>query len=207
PWISAYRYPANFDYGLIKDWEDPNSPGNPNNYFIPNGSWLRNPYFLIDNIRNQSNQQVLNGKIELNYEFAPWAEVMYRAGFYSNTDEIRDYTRKFEAEGTRNTPGSVNDESLFYRRFNSDVVLNLKKEIGDFETRLLLGNNVRTDYRKVQNISANNLLYPDIINPGSRAGELDGGSAITEQRSFAVYGEDRKSTRLNSSHVKISYAV
>ncbi|GGW46247.1 SusC/RagA family TonB-linked outer membrane protein [Arenibacter certesii] len=189
PWISAYRYPANFDYSLIKDWESPNSPGNPNNYFIPNGGWYRNPYFLIDNIRNQSAQQVLNGKIELNYDLAPWAEVMYRAGFYSNTDEIRNYTRKFEAEGTRNTLGSVDDGSLFYRRFNSDLVLNLKKEIGDFDTRLLLGHNLRTDYRKSQNISASNLLYSDIINPESRAGELGGGSSITEQRSFGVYGE------------------
>lgn len=189
PWIGAYRYPANFDYDLIKDWEDPNSPGNPNNYFIPNGSWLRNPYFLIDNIRDQSNQQILNGKIELNYELASWAEIMYRAGYYSNTEETRSYTRKFEAQGTRNTPGTVNDGSLFYRRFNGDLVLNLKKDFGNLETRLLLGNNVRADYRKTQNVSSNNLLYPDIINPGSRAGELGGGSAITEQRSFAVYGE------------------
>src|SRR5690606_39006264 len=63
------------------------------------------------------------------------------------------------------------------------------KEIGDFDTRLLVGNNVRTDYRKTMNIAAGNLLYPDIINPESRAGELDGESSITEQRSFAVYGE------------------
>ncbi len=189
PWISSYRYPANFDYSLVRDWEDPNSPGNPNNYFIPNGSWLRNPYFLIDNIRNQSTQQIINGKIEFNYDVAPWMNVIYRAGLYSLADEIRDFTNKFEAPGTRNTQGSVNDGAVFYRRLNSDLILNFNKQIGKWDTRLLLGQNVRTDYRKDQNVSASNLLYRDIINESSRSGELGGGSSITEQRSMAVYGE------------------
>ncbi len=189
PWISAYRLPANFDYDLIRDWQDPNGPGNPNNYFIPDGSWLRNPFFLIDNIRNQSNQQIINGKIELNYSAASWLDIMYRAGFYTDAEESRNFTNKYEAPGTRNTPGAVNDGSLLYRRFNNDLVVNIKKDFGDFSSRLLLGQNIRTDYRKQQNVSANNLLYRDIINPGSRAGELGGGSTITEQRSLAVYGE------------------
>ncbi|MCH7413494.1 SusC/RagA family TonB-linked outer membrane protein [Belliella sp. R4-6] len=189
PWISSYRFPANFDYDLIRNWEDLNSPGNPNNYFIPNGSWLRNPYFLIDNMRNQNNQQILNGKIELNYAVAPWMDVLYRVGMYSSTDEVRNFTNKYQAEGTRNTPGSVSDQSLFYRRLNSDLIISLKKDFGDFSNRLLLGQNIRTDYRKTQNVSASNLLYTDIINPDSRQGELGGGSGITEQRSLAVYGE------------------
>jgi TonB-linked SusC/RagA family outer membrane protein len=189
PWISAYRYPANFDYDLVREWRDPNSPGNPRNYFIPNGSWLKNPYFLIDNIRDQSSQQIINGKIELNYAVAPWMEVLYRAGMFSTTDELRTFTNRYEAPGTRNTVGTVNDASNFYRRLNSDIILTFQKSIGDFKSRLLIGNNVRTDYRKQMNVSANNLLYADIINPGSRAGELGGGSSITEQRSLAVYGE------------------
>jgi len=189
PWISGYRYPANFDYDMVKNWEDPNAPGNPNNYFIPNSSWLRNPYFLIDNIRNQSKQQIVNGKLEFQYEIAPWFDVMYRAGFYSLTDEIRDFTNKFEAAGTRNTPGSVNDASVFYRRLNSDLILNFRKKFGKWDTRLLLGQNIRTDSRKQSNVSASNLLYTDIINQASRVGELAGGTTLTEQRSMGVYGE------------------
>lgn len=189
PWISAYRYPANFPYELVKDWENPNSPGNPRNYFIPNGSWLRNPYFLIDNIRNQSNEQIFNGKVELNYQIAPWFDVLYRAGIYNIAEEFRDFTNKYEAPGTRNTPGSVNDGSVFYRRLNSDLILNFKKDIGKWNNRLLLGQNIRTDNKKQSNVSASNLLYTDIINPSSRSGELAGGTTITEQRSMAVYGE------------------
>jgi TonB-linked SusC/RagA family outer membrane protein len=189
PWIAAYRYPANFDYDMVKDWQDSKSPGNPNNYFIPNGSWLRNPYFQIDNIRNQSTQQILNGKVELEYKIADWVSALYRVGMYSMNEESRNTVGKFEAQGTRNTNGSVNDASTNYQRLNSDFILSFNKEFGDISTRLLLGQNLRTDYKKSQNVGTNNLLYADVFNPGSRVGELNGGVTITEQRAAAVYGE------------------
>lgn len=189
PWIGAYRMPANFDYDFIKDWQDPNSPGNLNNYFISNASWLRNPYFLIDNLRDESNQQIINGKIDLDYEFADWFSALYRVGLYSLNDQTRNSTRKFQTNRANNTIGAVNDGSNNYQRFNSDLILKFKKDFGDFSGRLLLGQNLRTDYRKSHNLAANNLLYPDILNPDSRVGELSGNAAITEQRSLAGYGE------------------
>lgn len=189
PWIGAYRMPANFDYGFIKDWQDPNAPGNLNNYFIQDGSWLRNPYFLIDNLRDESNQQIINGKIDLEYEFADWFSALYRAGLYSLNDQSRSSTRKFLTDRANNTVGAVDDGSNNYQRFNSDLILKFKKDFGDFSTRLLLGQNLRTDHRKSHNLAANNLLYADILNPDSRVGELSGTATITEQRSLAGYGE------------------
>lgn len=195
PWIGAYRYPANFDFNMVKDWEDPLSPGNPLNYFTSSGSWLRNPYFLIDNIRDEAIQQVLNGKLELDYSFAPGVKALYRLGLYSTNDENRTHTRKFVAPGTRNVPGVVNDANSNYRRLNSDLMVSFKKDFQKITTRLLVGQNIRSDYRKQTNIGVTNsqgsgqLLYPDVINPGSRSGNLAGGTAITEYRSLAAYGE------------------
>lgn len=189
PWIGAYRYPANFDFDMMRNWEDPLAPGNPLNYFTSMGSWLRNPFFLIDNIRDESRQQILNGKVELNYKFTPWFSALYRVGMYSLNDETRSSTRKFEAPGTRNTVGSVSDGNNNYRRLNSDLILNFEKQVGEFSTRLLLGQNLRNDYRKQTGIGASNLLYPDVINPGSRVGELNGSAALTRYRSAAGYGE------------------
>ncbi len=189
PWVGAYRYPSNFDFGMVKDWENPMSPGNPLNYFTSQGSWLRNPYFLIDNIRDESRQQLLNGKIEFEYRFNPWFKTLYRVGLYSMNDETRNSTRKFEAPGTRNTVGSVSDGYNSYQRLNSDLILQFDKEFDRFSTRLILGQNLRTDYRKQTGIGASNLLYPDLLNPGSRVGELNGSSALTQYRSAAGYGE------------------
>ncbi len=189
PWIGAYRYPANFDFGMVENWQDPLSPGNPLNYFTSSGSWLRNPYFLIGSIRNESKQETLNGKLEFDYQLTPWMKAIYRVGLYSLNTATRNTTRKFEAPGTRNTNGSVSDGSERYTRLNSDVMLILEKEFDKISTRLLLGQNVRMDDQKETSIGASNLLYPDVFNPGSRIGELNGSSSISRYRSSAVYGE------------------
>ncbi|MBT0811595.1 SusC/RagA family TonB-linked outer membrane protein [Litoribacter ruber] len=189
PWIGAYRYPANFDFDMVKEWQNPNAPGNPNNYFIPNGSWLRNPYFLIDNIRNVSEEQILNFKVDFNYQLSEKVNVIYRLGHYTSNTNGRNTVNKFQAEGTRNTNGSVNDFTNHYSRWNGDLILQYRENFGDFSLQALAGQNFRTDYRKDHNLAANNLLYSDIFNQSSRVGELAGGSSIMEQRALAVYGE------------------
>ncbi len=190
PWIGAYQLPANFDYNAMKDWENPNSAANPLHYFSPTGtSNLKNPFFQIDNIREESKQQIINGKAELDYQFNPMFRAIYRLGLYSLNDEMRSTTGKFEAPGTRNVNGSVSDATNNYRRLNSDIMLSFRKTFGDFETRLLVGQNIRSDYRKQTAVGANNLLYPEVFNPGSRIVELNGSVSVTEYRSAAAYGE------------------
>ncbi|HEY8388856.1 MAG TPA: SusC/RagA family TonB-linked outer membrane protein [Parasegetibacter sp.] len=195
PWIGAYRYPANFDFDMVKDWENPLSPGNPLNYFTPQGSWLRNPYFLIDNVRDDSKQQTLNGKIELSYQFAPWMKAVYRAGLFTINEDTRSATRKFAAPGTRNVPGTVTDGTNHYQRINSDLILSFNKDFGKFSTGLLIGQNIRLDDKKTTSVGVTNsngsgqLLYPDVINIGSRTGNLAGSVGLTQYGSLATYGE------------------
>ncbi len=190
PWIGAYQLPANFPYDQMQNWQDPLSIGNPLNYFSPTGtSNLKNPFFQIDNIRNKTEQQTINGKIELDYQVTPWLKAMNRTGLYSLIEETRNTTGKFEAAGTRNVNGSVSDGNANYRRINNDFILTANKSVGDFETRILVGHNVRIDDKKTTSIGASNLLYPDLFNPGSRTGELNGSVGLTQYRSMAVYGE------------------
>jgi TonB-linked SusC/RagA family outer membrane protein len=189
PWVGAYRYPANFDFDMVKDWKDPLSPGNPLNYFTSQGSWLRNPYFLIGSIRDEVSQNTINGKVELDYEVTPWMKAIYRLGLYNLAEDARSSTRKFEGPGTRNTNGSVTDATTSYNRINSDFMLIFNKKFDKISTRLLVGQNVRMDDKKAVSVGATNLLYPDVFNPGSRTGELTGGTTITQYRSMAAYGE------------------
>jgi TonB-linked SusC/RagA family outer membrane protein len=186
PWITAYQLPANFDFNTMKNWQDPTSFANPN-YFFTDAQ--KNPYHQIDNIRDKSDQQNLNGKIELDYEVTPWFNAMYRLGVYSTSLETRSTTGKFEAAGRRNVNGSVSDGNENFRRLNGDLMLNFHKDFGKFTTRLLLGQNVRSDNTKTTSVSTSNLLLPDLFNSGTRIGELAGSSAIRQYRSMAGYGE------------------
>lgn len=188
PWLSSYTSPANIDYNQMKNWQDPLSIANPANYFTDQ---VKNPFFLLDNYRQETDQNVFTGKIEFDYEFTPWFSAMYRLGMYSSAEETRNTTGKFEAEGRRNVVGAVTDGSADFQRFNGDFILNFDKRFGKFSTRLLVGQNFRSDYTKTISVGADNLLLPGIFNPGSRVGELSSrsGSGITEYRSLAAYGE------------------
>ncbi|TDB67521.1 SusC/RagA family TonB-linked outer membrane protein [Arundinibacter roseus] len=188
PWITSYQLPANIDFSQFKDWRNPLSIGNPLNYFTAI-SGVRNPFFLAENFRQNAQQQVLNGKIELDYSFTPWLKAIYRVGLYSLSEETRNTTGKFAATGTRNVNGAVTDGTNSYRRLNSDFIVTATKDFGKFNTRLLLGQNLRTDDKKSTSIGSSNLLYPDLFNPDSRTGELSGSVALTQYRAAAAYGE------------------
>ncbi|HLW20348.1 MAG TPA: SusC/RagA family TonB-linked outer membrane protein [Cyclobacteriaceae bacterium] len=188
PWLSAYTSPANIDFSQMKDWENPTSNANPLYYFTDQ---VKNPFFLLDNYRQNTGQNTINGKVELDYEFTPWFSAMYRLGIYNLTEESHNTTGKFAASGRRNVNGSVTDGSNNFQRFNGDLILNFNKQIGRFTNRLLLGQNFRSDYTRTISVGADNLLLPGIFNPDSRVGELSSGSgsSITEYRSIAAYGE------------------
>lgn len=189
PWLSVYTQPANLDYSEYRNWEDPNSPAHPLNWYNTVSS-TKNPFFMADNTRNTAKQQTLNGRIELDYQFTDWFKAIYRLGYYNTNEDTRAMTGKLASPiGARNVNGSVEDGANTVRRLNNDLILNFNKQFGDFSTNLLLGQNVRMDETKAIGVGASNLLLEDLFNPGSRIGELSGSSRIEQYRSLGTYGE------------------
>jgi TonB-linked SusC/RagA family outer membrane protein len=186
PWVTMYQMPANFPVEQMKNWKDANSIANPHNFFTDQH---RNPYFQIDNLRNELIQQTVNSKLEFDYKLAPWVSAMWRGGLYSTVQETRNTIGKFEATGRRNIAGSVTDGSRNFRRLNSDFILTFNQVMGQLKNRLVLGTNLRDDYTKTISVGSNNLLLPGLFNPGSRTGELNGGASISQYRQTAIYGE------------------
>lgn len=186
PWATTYKLPANLDISSWDNWQDPASAGNPAHFFT---AQQKNPFFLIDNIRNTSDQQTINGKIELDYTFTSWFKILGRLGLYNTAEDTRASTGKFVGTGTRNVNGSVNDGTNNFKRLNGDLILNFNKAFGKFSTKLLLGQNIRTDDTKSIGISSSNLLLPGLFNPAVRTGELGGSATITQYRSLGTYGE------------------
>lgn len=188
PWLSAYTSPANIDFSQMQDWQQTNAIGHPANYFTDQ---VKNPFFLLDNYRLNENQNILNGKLEFDYEITPWLHAIYRLGFYNDQRENHNTVGKFEGSGRRNVNGSVTDISNQFQRYNGDFILNFNKQFGKFTQSLILGQNFRADNGRVLTVGADNLLLPDLFNPGSRVGELSSGSGSTQTdfRSLAVYGE------------------
>ena len=187
PWSTVYRLPSSLDYNGLKDWQN-SLHANPNYWFSTNQP---NPYFNADNQRTVTDQQTINANIELNYSFTPWFNIIYRVGLYNRNTQSRATTGKFTytTPGRTNIAGSVNDGSSDFRRINSDLILNFERKFGKFSTRLLVGNNIRTDDTKALNLSASALVVPGLFNPGNRTGELGGASSINQYRQVAAFSE------------------
>ena len=187
PWISMYKMPANFPLSEMKNWQDENSLGNPGNFFT---TTVKNPYFLIDSYRNKSEQQLINGKVEFEYQFTSWLKAMYRLGLYSSTTQTRNTVARYDSKRSgASVQGSVADGSSNFRRLNGDFILIANKEFGKFRVSGILGQNFRDDYTKNVNLAASNLLFSDLFNQGSRIGNLGGTSRIARERQLAIYGE------------------
>lgn len=192
PWVAMYSLPANFPIAEMKNWRDDNSWGNPNNYFFSTtgGSSMNSPYYYIDTHRNQTEQQLVNGKLELEYPITSWAKVMYRLGLYSSSTQTHNTVEKFDSYvAGRSQSGTVSDGSSNLRRLNGDLIVTLHKNFGRFSTNAVFGQNFRDDYTKATTLSSSNLLFSDIFNPGSREGNLGGSATITKYRQLALYGE------------------
>jgi TonB-linked SusC/RagA family outer membrane protein len=196
----------------LSDWK--NDPfANPNGYY---NDYYNNPWFELDNNRSDGRNNYFNGNLNLNFKPLKWLELNYRLGTAFTASFSKSWTNRFDytdyAKGllavkpvtddpayndysyvwrARNAPivGGVNDASSFGNRINSDFIVTLSKEFGDFSGKLLLGNNIQSRRSKSMSYSSTSVIIPDLFNVSNRAGELTGGESNTEQTKVGNFGD------------------
>lgn len=179
----------------LKDWKN-NKFANPNGYF---NDYYNNPWFELDNNRSDNRQNYFNGNINLNFKPLSWLELNYRLGTAATNTSGKSWTDRFDysayAKGQlANKPRTKEDRHNDYEynwravnspitggvadfynmgwRINSDFVMTLSKDFGDFSARLLLGNNIQVRRSKTVRAQSNSIIIPGIFNVNNRAGEL-----------------------------------
>jgi TonB-linked SusC/RagA family outer membrane protein len=178
--------PAQIPLTNYKDWR--NDPfANPNGYY---NEYYPNPYFTLDNERENSGNDYIVGNIELKYKPVQWIDVTYRVGisnrysFYKRTVgqfTYTDYTKGISSSKT-DQAGSIRDRNAFNNQINSDLLINFKKAVGtDWFFNLLLGNSVRQNRSKSVINGANGIVIPDLYNVSNRVGE-----AFAEEDNFTT---------------------
>ena len=207
PWNNVRSMPLFIPLDDLKDWK--NTPyAKPEYYF---SSTTINPYWGIDNQRQDVKQQNLTGNVSFDYQVAPWFKAIYRVGltavntgyksfgnkfddasipyrYYDASGKIVTTTRKSSSFGGSSS-GMVSDQTLDNQQLNSDLLLQFNKDFGKFSTRLLLGNNYQDIQFKSVQVGASALNFPDLYNESNLTGNLNGGSQITHQRRYAFFGE------------------
>jgi TonB-linked SusC/RagA family outer membrane protein len=168
----------------------------PNHYF---NDYYHNPYWLIDNFREEGRTDDLFGNVELNFKPLSWLNFTYRFGgtFSNHTSKVIQhawtYSPVSKASGKSNAQSGdlaagVRDRAQYSSRINQEFFVSANKNFKKFRIEGLVGHNYRENFEKNVNVESLNLGIPSVFNVSSRKGELNGGEGISKQRIQRFFG-------------------
>jgi TonB-linked SusC/RagA family outer membrane protein len=172
---SLLNTPANIPLTELKNWADPSSFAHVNNYY---NAYYANPYWAVDNSRNLTKQDNLQGSLSASIKATPWLTVNYTLGALFTTTifkgtinavSFNDFSKtdpwgegNYQSGG--NKPGGVTDQSIYQKRLEQNVSLTFQKKFGNFDTRLIVGNDIWERYSNQQYDNNGNLYIPGLYN-------------------------------------------
>jgi TonB-linked SusC/RagA family outer membrane protein len=195
----ALNTPGWIPLDQLKDWQH-NKFANPNGYF---NDYYNNPWFELDNNRNDGRNFIFNGNLNLDFKPFTWMEINYRAGTAITNSFGKSWTNRFDytqyakgllpqkpvtiEPGTNdysylwravNSPvvGGVADNAGYGNRIGSDLVITFSKDWKDFTTKLIIGNSLQQRTSKNINVASSSVIIPDLFNVSNRSGELTAAS-------------------------------
>ncbi|HYM93392.1 MAG TPA: SusC/RagA family TonB-linked outer membrane protein [Chitinophagaceae bacterium] len=183
----------------LKDWKN-NPFANLNGYF---NDYYENPWFQLDNNRNDGRNFIFNGNLNLNFKPFRWMEVNYRAGTAITNSFYKSWTNRFDYSdyakgllpvkpttvepGTNdysyvwraiNAPvvGGVTDGGSYGNRIASDLIITFSKDWGNFTSKLIIGNSLQQRTSKTLTLQSGSVIIPELFNVSNRSGELTAAS-------------------------------
>ncbi len=194
--------PADVNIKNYRNWQT-NPFATPDGYF---NAYYGNPWWQIDQSRLDERQSDILGNLTLTLKPTSWFTVQYRAGIARD-----DYSNKYTSAGYNfaqwaindtdyNTAGSIpgavkvyspseGDGQSYSQRLTSDIIGSVHKAVGDFDFRLIAGNQIIDTRNNYEQISASTLVIPDFYNVSNVLGKPNVGQTLTQIRTYGVYGD------------------
>ncbi|HTE24921.1 SusC/RagA family TonB-linked outer membrane protein [Flavitalea sp.] len=192
----------------LRDWKT-NKFASPDAYY---NDYFTNPYFRLDNDRQNYGDNNFQGNMELNFKVAEWLNLYNKLGVVNNTRNRKNTVGKYiyspyaktqakvppaydQADGSGITrtvtdlAGSVYDATETENIINNEFQIQANKDFGDFSTKGLLGFSLYDRRTKIVEVSSASIVVPDIYNVANRTGELGGGEGISQYRKYGYYAD------------------
>lgn len=172
------------DVEKLKNYQAPNSIYQYNwNY-----NYWTNPYYVL-NLSTKFNQRDrVYGNLAATYKFNDWLTLTGRSG----TDVYIDRRKTKNAARIDNLNGakqydSYNEEQIFIRESNSDVLLSATRKFGDFDVSANVGANHRSNYYQRNYMGATELAIPRVWNLGNSRQAKVAENSFSEKAVNSVY--------------------
>jgi TonB-linked SusC/RagA family outer membrane protein len=195
--LGGLRTPPDFNNSLyIGTYTDPtgnNFPNRQSSYRNPLGRTTSpgfdNPLWTEANVTNQSRVNRFLGSIELNYQLAPWLNILNRTGVDTYTDTRYEY---FPVGSAAIPVGSLTEETIQENQFNNDLIARATTHLTENITLSgLVGYNLNVRRSTQIGASANTFINP-FSPPQLDNTPVDTRSVynlVVEQRTAALYGQ------------------
>ncbi len=194
--------PADVNLKNYRNWQtDPFA--SPDGYF---NAYYGNPWWQIDESRLDERQSDLLGNISLTLKPTNWLTVQYKANIARD-----DYANKYTQAGYNFATWAINDPNgqaagsiptsvkvyspsegdgqSSSQRLTSDFLVSAHKTLGNFDFRLIAGNQVLDNTNRYLQVSASTLVIPNFYNVNNVLGKPNVGQTLTEIRTYGVYGD------------------
>lgn len=193
----------------LRDWRN-NKFANPNGFY---NDYYNNPYFNADINRLRYKDANISGNFNISYRALPWLTFTNRLGVMNNSRTGKNIVEQFlYSDFAKNDAfipapwqsaddypgiyraisdvlGSVNDYTSTENVVNNEFQAQLKKDIGDFENRLVLGYSVYQRQTKGISVSSSSIVVPGVYNIANRQGNVAGSESNTTERKWGAYAD------------------
>jgi TonB-linked SusC/RagA family outer membrane protein len=167
------------------------STWNPLPYVDANGkqrvfrSSRNNPYWDLYNIYINDKVSRLIPVVTVTYKPLSWLTVTERGG----ADTYSEQPDYFEAPSTAlATVGTITQQSINYRQFNNDLIVDGRQKFGDFDIDVLLGNELNSVYSQTHSITGSGTSingFDDVTNGST----ITGYETHSLTRKIGFYGQ------------------
>jgi TonB-linked SusC/RagA family outer membrane protein len=191
---------AHIPLTAYQDWEN-DKFANPNGYY---NAYYANPYFTIDNSRQNTRNDYLTGNVDFKFKATDWLSFLYRANINTSNSSnktrvnkfvLSAYTKSLGLSSLKNNdiPGSVSDGEDYATQLFSEFQANIKKElVKDVRLDLTLGTSLRNNTAKNVGVAASGLTFAGLYNVAHRlAANVTGSESNSTVRQQGVYGDLR----------------
>lgn len=193
----------------LRDWRT-NIFANPNGYF---NDYYNNPYFNEETNRQRYKDANIQGNFDITYRALPWLTFYNKLGMMNNSRTGKNIQEQFlysdYAKNTAYVPapwqhaddypgiyraitdqlGGVSDYSTTENVINNEFQAQMKKDIGSFSNKLVLGYSVYQRSTKSINVSSAPLIVPGIYNISNRSGNVAGSESNSLERKYGAYAD------------------
>ncbi len=123
-----------------------------------------NPYWVLDHINTNARVNRVIPVLTFNYNPTDWLTITERFG----ADVYSEQAKYYEApSGELATTGHIIDRNYNFRQFNNDLIVTAHKDFGKFNTNVILGSNIYSNYSQTYQGDGRGTTIDDFQNMSS----------------------------------------